>query len=75
LLVVCFSTARSTAASVIPRPSSVTRIPSVPPASTTTRTREASASRLFSTSSFTAEAGRSTTSPAAMRSIVAWSSR
>jgi len=49
--------------------------PSVPPASTETATRVAPASRLFSISSLTTLAGRSTTSPAAMRWTVRSSNR
>jgi len=52
---------------LIPILASAATMPSIPPRSTSTSTREASASRLFSTSSFTALAGRSTTSPAAIR--------
>jgi hypothetical protein len=46
-----------------------------PPPSTCTSIREAPASRAFSTISFTALAGRSTTSPAAMRLTVSGGSR
>ena len=49
-------------------PSSTTRISRRPPASTVTSMVPAPASMAFSTSSLTAAAGRSTTSPAAMRS-------
>src|SRR3954468_20975454 len=51
----------------MPQPSSVTAISERPPSRTTTSMRVAPASRAFSTSSLTAAAGRSTTSPAAMR--------
>ena len=61
-------------AGVMPWPSSVTRISTLPPPATSTRMRRAPASSAFSTSSLTAEAGRSTTSPAAMRLAVASSS-
>jgi hypothetical protein len=47
----------------MPQPSSVTRISVLPPSAMATSIREAPASSAFSTSSFTAEAGRSTTSP------------
>src|SRR5208283_2586166 len=50
----------------MPQPSSVTWISFLPPASTLTRIRRAPASRAFSSSSLTTEAGRSTTSPAAI---------
>ncbi len=59
----------------MPDPSSRTRIRSMPPPSTSTSMREAPASRAFSTSSLTADAGRSTTSPAAMRSMTGLSRR
>ena len=51
----------------IPAPSSVTRISRRPPSSNSTSTRFAPASSAFSISSFTADAGRSRTSPAAIR--------
>ena len=51
----------------MPQPSSPTRISPLPPASSATSIRVAPASIAFSTSSLTTEAGRSTTSPAAMR--------
>ena len=57
------------------QPSSATRIRLRPPASTTISMRRAPASSAFSTSSFTAAAGRSMTSPAAMRSISTGSRR
>src|SRR5664279_1329447 len=50
----------------IPQPSSVTWISFLPPASTVTRMRRAPASNAFSNNSLTTEAGRSTTSPAAI---------
>ena len=50
----------------IPQPSSATRTSASPPSSTSTATARAPASSAFSTSSFTTEAGRSTTSPAAI---------
>ena len=51
----------------MPQPSSVTSIRSVPPPASLTAIRAAPASIAFSTSSFSALAGRSTTSPAAIR--------
>ena len=51
---------------LMPWPSSAMRMSLRPPASTSTRMRVAPASRAFSSSSFTTEAGRSTTSPAAI---------
>src|SRR4051812_3432882 len=65
----------STASSrVIPQPSSETRRRRRPPASTSTSTRSAPASIEFSTNSFATEAGRSTTSPAAIW-FATWSER
>ena len=61
------STASARSARVMPAPSSVTRISRRPPPSVTTSMRVAPASSAFSTSSLTTLAGRSTTSPAAMR--------
>ena len=58
--------ARSPSA-LMPQPSSVTSIRSSPPCAKPTAIRVAPASIAFSTSSLSAEAGRSTTSPAAMR--------
>src|SRR5205823_603312 len=49
----------------MPQPSSTTRIKEIPPRRMMTSIFRAPASMLFSTSSFTTEAGRSTTSPAA----------
>ena len=53
----------------MPTPSSSTRIRLLPPPAVVIATRVAPASMAFSTSSFTTLAGRSTTSPAAMRLI------
>ena len=53
----------------IPRPLSRTEIRAMPPSSSSTSTRVAPASRLLSTSSLMTEAGRSTTSPAAIWSM------
>src|SRR5947209_9707613 len=50
----------------MPQPLSVIAISFLPPASTSRRIRVAPASREFSRSSLTTEAGRSTTSPAAI---------
>ena len=61
-------------ASLMPLPLSVTRMKLVPPAMTSTSMRVAPASMAFSTSSFTTEAGRSTTSPAAILLMVLSSS-
>ena len=60
------ASARSTSSAVIPMPSSVTRMSWRPASRRSTVTARASASSAFSTSSFTTEAGRSTTSPAAI---------
>ena len=65
--VACRSKASASSAGGIPQPSSRTRIRSIPPASTATAIRVAPASSAFSISSFTTEAGRSITSPAAIR--------
>ena len=54
----------------MPSPSSVTSMRSMPPPASATPIRVAPASSAFSTSSFTAAAGRSITSPAAMRLTV-----
>ena len=54
----------------MPPPSSVTRMSERPPAAVTTSISPAPASSAFSTSSLTTLAGRSTTSPAAMRLTV-----
>ncbi len=66
LLVAWRSKASRASSCIMPQPSSVTSMSLRPPASTLTRTRVAPASRAFSSSSFTTEAGRSTTSPAAI---------
>ena len=65
------STASSRSRRGIPSPSSITRMKRRPPPSVATSMRVAPASSAFSTSSFTTLAGRSTTSPAAMRLTVA----
>ena len=68
------ASARGRSAAVMPQPSSVTRISALPPSAYSTAIRRAPASSAFSTSSLTAEAGRSTTSPAAIRSMARGSS-
>ena len=55
----------------IPQPLSVTRRKVMPPSRSSTVTLEAPASTAFSRSSFTTLAGRSTTSPAAIR-LATW---
>jgi hypothetical protein len=65
------ATARGSSAAAMPSPSSLTRIRTSPPSSTSTSIRAAPASTAFSQSSFTTDAGRSTTSPAAMASATA----
>ena len=67
LEVACRSTASARSAALMPCPSSVTRISDSPPAAVTTSISCAPASMAFSTSSLTTLAGRSITSPAAMR--------
>ncbi len=66
LEVACRRRARSTSSVDIPTPSSVTRISARPASRRSTVTWVLSASSAFSTSSLTTEAGRSTTSPAAI---------
>ena len=66
LLVACRSSASRASSGSIPSPSSSTRISFLPPSSTATAMRRAPASSAFSTSSLTTDAGRSTTSPAAI---------
>src|SRR5437667_235240 len=66
LLVAWRSNASSASSCDIPWPSSITRIMRLPPTSASTRMVFAPASMAFSSSSFTTEAGRSTTSPAAI---------
>ena len=66
LLVAWRASASGSSSGAIPPPSSVTRTRFAPPCSSATVTLCAPASRLFSRSSFTTEAGRSTTSPAAI---------
>ena len=64
--VACRSSASKQSSGVIPRPSSVTATSCRPAPRTATSMRVAPASRLFSTSSLTMDAGRSITSPAAI---------
>ena len=71
LLVACRRKAMRSCSFSIPRPLSVTRINSIPPSLISTVMAVAPASTAFSTSSFTTLDGRSTTSPAAILSIVA----
>ena len=66
LLVACRSIASCASSGSMPTPSSSTRISFLPPSSHVMATRVAAASMAFSTSSFTTDAGRSTTSPAAI---------
>ncbi len=66
LLVACRSSASCASSGSIPTPSSSTRTSFLPPSSHVITTRVAAASMAFSTSSLTTEAGRSTTSPAAI---------
>src|SRR5262249_28446950 len=66
LLVAWRSKARIASSRDIPSPSSLTRINRRPPDSTATSIRRAPASIEFSISSLTMDAGRSTTSPAAI---------
>ena len=60
------SSASGSSSAAIPTPSSATRSSAAPPSRRSTRMDRAAASTAFSTSSFTADAGRSTTSPAAI---------
>ncbi len=66
LLVACRVTANNRSSGWIPRPLSRTAISVKPPSSSSTSTRVDPASIALSTSSLTTEAGRSTTSPAAI---------
>ena len=74
LLVECLKKANCIWDLSIPNPLSVTRIKDNPPSLISTVTAVDLASIEFSSSSFTIEAGLSTTSPAAILSIVCWSS-
>ena len=73
LLVAWRRKAVSASPAAMPQPSSVTRIRVMPPCWTSTVTVAAAASMAFSMSSLTTDAGRSTTSPAAIRSAT-WGS-
>ena len=64
--VACHEKAVITWSAGIPEPLSCTRMDLVPPCAIETLTWDAPASMAFSTSSLTTEAGRSTTSPAAI---------
>ena len=66
LLVAKRLTAKRKSSASMPQPSSRTTMRFTPPPSMETVMAPASASRLFSKSSFTMDAGRSTTSPAAI---------
>ncbi len=66
LLVAWRASARRNCSRAMPPPSSTTLISLVPPPASWTEIAPAPASRLFSRSSFRADAGRSTTSPAAI---------
>ena len=66
LLVACRASASGNSSRTMPPPLSLTLSNCVPPAARCTAMWVAPASRLFSRSSFNAEAGRSTTSPAAI---------
>ena len=66
------SKARRASSRTMPWPLSTMRMSLRPPASTSTRMRVAPASSEFSRSSLTTEAGRSTTSPAAIW-LATWS--
>src|SRR5439155_1471419 len=74
LLVAWRSKASMASSRDMPQPSSVMRIRRRPPFSTSMRKRVAPASSEFSRSSLTTEAGRSTTSPAAILFAI-WSGR
>ena len=65
LLVACRSSESNASSRSMPQPSSITRTSEIPPRRIIMSILRASASILFSISSFTTEAGRSTTSPAA----------
>ena len=69
--VACRASASTASSRDMPEPSSLTRISWRPPSSTAMSMEVAPASSAFSTSSFTTDAGRSTTSPAAIWSATA----
>jgi membrane-associated protein len=64
--VACRASASGRSSGGMPPPSSATRRRFTPPASSCTRMSRLPASRLFSSNSFSTDAGRSTTSPAAI---------
>ena len=66
LLVAWRASASNNSSRAMPQPLSVMRMRLMPPCSRSTRISVAPASRLFSSNSFNAAAGRSTTSPAAI---------
>ena len=70
LLVECRKNALGTSDASMPQPLSAMRIIEMPPSSISVTMAVAPASMAFSTSSFTTDAGRSITSPAAILSIV-----
>ena len=70
LLVECLKNASGSSSFAIPQPLSVTRMKAMPPSLISTVTAVALASMAFSRSSFTTEAGRSMTSPAAILFMV-----
>ena len=73
LLVAWRRNAVGSSSGAMPQPLSVTRIRRIPPLRSSTDTADAPASSAFSTSSLTTLAGRSTTSPAEIRSAT-WAS-
>ena len=74
LLVACLKILFGTSSLAMPQPSSVIRIKDVPPSFISTVTHFAPASAQFSNISLIADAGRSTTSPAAIKFAVCLSS-
>ena len=70
LLVECLSKATSTSSSSIPLPLSDTTMEFIPPAEVEINILSAPASKEFSTNSFTTDAGRSITSPAAIKAAI-----
>ena len=70
LLVECLSKATSTSSDSIPLPLSDTMIEFIPPEEVEINILSAPASREFSTNSFTTDAGRSITSPAAIKAAI-----
>ena len=70
LLVAWLKKAVATSSGGMPQPLSVTRMKEIPPSRISTVTAVALASMAFSRSSFTTDAGRSITSPAAILLMV-----